>query len=437
MQANMRRVYDPLYGVISLTALEYQIITSPEIQRLRYVRMCNINSLLVTGASEISRFEHIIGVLRLAKEWLHKNGRDLPLARQTEFCAAALLHDFQTGPFGHSMQYVLEDNDSDENFIHDNISHGSYLKFHQSTDASASFCGRPFRCEELLGDSWRNVADLIQGKGNLGQLISGTIDIDNIDNVIRLAYHAGAAKSEDANIAIELARDIIPKNNALEVSIESIRLLEKWQKIRKRLYELLLLDWAEFSAKAMLTKAMEAAIDHKMLGTDSWLRTDLELFYHLEKSSIGEAQEIGDLIKRIRCGDLYHPVYLGMSISTNKYETFSNIQSKREIEKNLIKEINDKLNIKVNLIIHPILDRKKTERAIDVIIRETQEQVQVGMDSNKLLMGIFVSRAIESEEKQKNLQWLIIDFLKGVGLEGLTDIEDPMKHTHDMQMELL
>ena len=67
------RIWDPLYGRTKLTEFEARLISLPEIQRLRYIRMCNINSLLVTGASEISRFEHTLGVLRLAQEWARAN----------------------------------------------------------------------------------------------------------------------------------------------------------------------------------------------------------------------------------------------------------------------------------------------------------------------------------------------------------------------------
>lgn len=437
MNTNMKRIYDPLYGVTLLSDFEYKIISSPEIQRLRYVRLCNINSMLVTGASEISRFEHILGVLRLAKEWIDQNGAELTSRERDEFCAAALMHDFQTGPFGHSMQYVFEDNETEDNFIHDNINHGAYRKFHQSTDASASFCGRPFSCESLLGKSWYSVAELIQGEGNLGQLISGTVDIDNIDNVIRLAYHVGVASSQDANVAIALARDITPNKHGLEISSSSLGMLVRWQEIRRRLYELLLLDWAEFSAKAMLTRAMELAFEHELLGTDSWLRTDLELFSHLEKESTGEGQEIGYLIKRIRCGDLYDPLYLGRSISTEKYEKFSASKSKKLLENKLIRVIREKLNMNVNLIVHPILDKKKTDRAVEVVTRENGENLKIGKDSNQLLIGVFLAKPIDSIDRLQKVVKLTYDFLVSEGLEKLTDLEDPMGTTNAKQLDLL
>ena len=100
---------DPLYGRINPDAAVQPLIFSSEFQRLRYVRLCNINSLYLTGASEPKRFEHCIGVYHLARQWSARV--DLSEREARVFCAAALLHDLQTGPFGHSFQYVLEDNE--------------------------------------------------------------------------------------------------------------------------------------------------------------------------------------------------------------------------------------------------------------------------------------------------------------------------------------
>lgn len=434
MKANMKRVYDPLYGVTTFSDLEFQLLKTPEIQRLRYVRMCNINSLLVTGASEISRFEHVIGTLRLAKEWLSKNGMDMSTDQQEIFLSAALLHDFQTGPFGHSLQYVLEDNESDQEFIHENISHGSRLKYHQTTDANAVFSGRPFASKDILGSRWNTVADLIRGKGSLGKLIAGTIDIDNIDNVVRLAYHVGIASSEDAKLAIQLATDLHPTELTLEISRSSIPLIQRWQSIRRRLYELLLLDWAEFSAKAMLTRAMDLSIALDIVGADCWIKTDLELLNYLETKSTGEAQYVGILVKKIKCGDLYNPIYIGTSSSTEMYTNFSNYKSKCEIESQLTDIILKKTNKKINLLIHPILDVKKTDRSIDVTLKENKEKVTIGSNSRQLLIGIF-SPTLDASDEQ--LDFVIEQFLSSKGMRDITPISDPMGIENKGQLSLL
>lgn len=44
-------IWDALYGKIEFSPLVYKCMLSPEVQRLREVRLCNINSLCITGSS--------------------------------------------------------------------------------------------------------------------------------------------------------------------------------------------------------------------------------------------------------------------------------------------------------------------------------------------------------------------------------------------------
>ena len=62
-----RYIYDALYGAINLPDFIWDIISCPELQRLREVRLCNINSLCLTGGANINRYEHAIGTCYLAK----------------------------------------------------------------------------------------------------------------------------------------------------------------------------------------------------------------------------------------------------------------------------------------------------------------------------------------------------------------------------------
>lgn len=418
------RVWDPLYGRIDFTKYEYKLIMLPEVQRLRNVRMCNINSLLVTGASEISRFEHTIGVLHLANEWIKKhNISDIDAA---EFRAAAVLHDMQTGPFGHSLQYVLEDNEIDGDFIHDDITHGRENSYHQDLSTGVTFSGRSFGAAELLGDSLNNVGALIKGKGRLGPLIAGTMDLDNIDNVVRLAYHVGVASHADANLALDLARDIDVVDGVLEFSISSIGKIERWQEIRKDLYNLLLLDWAEFAAKAMFTRAIELAIKGQLLGANSWVHTDSELLAILEKKGMGESQVVGELIKRIQLGDLFEPICLLASSSVEKYNILSDAAVKARIEHSIIDFCKRTLGVNIRVILHLILDFGKTRRSVQVKVRESNTFMKIGTDSKKLLIGVFLSNTGLPERIMNALNLKIQELLVLEGVENISSIEDPM-----------
>lgn len=96
-------IFDALYGKIEFSTPIYRCMLSPEVQRLREVRLCNINSLCITGSANTNRFEHSVGTAYLAQLniessaqnhlKLGKNGKDT-------FVIAALLHDVANGPFG-------------------------------------------------------------------------------------------------------------------------------------------------------------------------------------------------------------------------------------------------------------------------------------------------------------------------------------------------
>lgn len=439
MNARKMRFYDPLYGVVELTEFEYSLILLPEVQRLRYVRMCNINSLLITGASEISRFEHVLGVMCLAKEWVKNQAEDVSNIWGKPIVAAAVLHDMQTGPFGHSFQYVVEDNEVDEVFKHEDLVYGEKLNFHQMVDANVSFSGKPFGAGDILKNLWPEVTSLIKGEGEFGSLISGTIDLDNIDNVVRLAYHVGIASKQDAAIALSLARNISCREGLISITSDQVDNISKWQDIRKNLYSFLLLDWAEFSAKAMLTKAIEIAVEGGLIESSSWKLTDDEFLNYLIESTVGEKQEVGQLIKNLRTGDLYTPLFLATSENVEDYTRLSSASVKGEIENKLKSVFNGRLGITNNFIVHFIKDKGKTERSVNVYLRDKGECQTIGQDSCQLLIGVFSSLTIKNNVSEYACYGIIREIISEFVSGEIRKIKDPLfpDQGPEMQLELL
>jgi len=101
-------IYDPLYGVIYLPDFIWNVITTPELQRLREVRLCNINSLCLVGGANINRYEHSIGTFFLARECLNSWPLFNPITKKEYelFLLAALLHDITSAGFGHLVEYI-------------------------------------------------------------------------------------------------------------------------------------------------------------------------------------------------------------------------------------------------------------------------------------------------------------------------------------------
>ncbi|GAB4154232.1 MAG: hypothetical protein Tsb009_30830 [Planctomycetaceae bacterium] len=378
--------------------------------------------MLITGASEISRFEHALGTLRLAREWMSR--RQLPSNIADAISVAALLHDVQTGPFGHSLEYVLHAEHGDR-FRHEDLAHGHAIQYHQAADASVSFLGRRFAASDVVGDLWPVVADMINGKGTYGPLISGTIDLDNIDNVFRLAYHVGVAGTDDSSCALQLASDldITPEGPALPV--RSFVHLERWQRIRHDLYTLLLLDWAEFSAKAMLQYALERALTDDQLDPSSWKYTDNELLDQLWEIGIGEFQDIRDMVRRLRTGDLFAPLALLESPNVDTYRLLDNAEAKRSLVAAL-KSHSRNVGHNNQYLLHFIRDVAKTDRAVDIIEKESGRSMRIGRSSNRLLIGLFTSRPVHDAELAADLQECFRKLLNYRGVHMTTPINDPL-----------
>ena len=70
-------IYDCLYGEMDFDKIVYQCMLTPEMQRLREVRLGNINSLFLTGSANINRFEHSVGTAYLAKINVEYNNKQL------------------------------------------------------------------------------------------------------------------------------------------------------------------------------------------------------------------------------------------------------------------------------------------------------------------------------------------------------------------------
>jgi len=277
---------------------------------------------------------------------------------------------------------------------------------------------------------------MIKGESQLGSLISGTLDLDNLDNVIRLAFHTGLCSRIEAEQAIELAKVIAPTPQGIAIPSQKVYLIEQWQKVRKNLYEFLLYDWAEFSAKAMLTRAFEDAVGQKFVGTDNWRMTDDELIQYFLDKAIGETQSVKEMVRRLRLGELYTPILIGSSAAVENYKVLNQIKTKRNIEKEILRSVY-KGRGGTQVLIHFILDINKIERAVEVTLKDTLKQIEVGQNSRSLLIGVFTSAAPTPREREM-LQVKALQVLANSGCPEIRFIPDPLAKpkTPDNQMKL-
>lgn len=285
-------IWDALYGKIDFSPLVYKCMLSPEVQRLREVRLCNINSLCITGSSNTNRFEHSVGTAYLAAiniEATSQKHLKLTKKEKETFIIAALLHDVANGPFGHSYEYIMEKKgfipeQGLSDVLGDVVSTGTGVH-KNSSPFETIFFGKLRALTSLLNSSQKEeVSQIIAGCHPLSKLISDSIDLDNIDNVFRMAYHMGFNFRREA--PRKLAESMFIENGSVVFLQEAKTYLEEWYSVRQRVYKFLLLNPQEFAGKYMLTEAMDILFEcisqGKAEGRDiKWNYTDYQLMEEL------------------------------------------------------------------------------------------------------------------------------------------------------------
>ena len=134
MSEKKKFIRDSVYGDISLNSFEVKIMDMPQFQRLRRIKQLGLISLIYPGATH-TRFEHCVGTMNLGSklsEELGLNKDEIELIR-----ASGLLHD--------------------------------------------------------IGHGVNEIVDIINGKGTLGPIVSGELDVDRMDYLLRDSHNTGVS----------------------------------------------------------------------------------------------------------------------------------------------------------------------------------------------------------------------------------------------------
>jgi HD superfamily phosphohydrolase len=168
----MTTIKDSVHDHITVQGVAADLLDTPAVQRLRHVTQLGTVSLVYPSANH-TRFEHSLGVYHLACEALDQlsvEGRQAERVR-----AAALLHDVGHAPFSHNVEELV---------------HRRTGKYHDDVDEllGEGAVGEVLRAHDLEP---ARVAGLVAGEGELGQLVSGELDVDRMDYLVRDAHHTG------------------------------------------------------------------------------------------------------------------------------------------------------------------------------------------------------------------------------------------------------
>jgi HD superfamily phosphohydrolase len=199
-------VYDPLYGFIHLTNLEWEIIHTPFYQRLKWIKQLGFTFYTFPGG-EHSRFGHSIGVMFNAHKILQRLGKGVSdqelLDDQVETSQknfhqsirlAALLHDLGTFMFSHTteMSYIRfgetthEKNGKGHPDDHEHL--GSYII--KNTDYPRGITS----ILKKYNQDPQKISNLVKGVDPsilACQILHSEIDCDRMDYLLRDAHYSG------------------------------------------------------------------------------------------------------------------------------------------------------------------------------------------------------------------------------------------------------
>ncbi|MEG0177021.1 HD domain-containing protein [Anaerorhabdus sp.] len=176
---------DPIHGYIHV---EYDVIwkciNSREFQRLRRIKQLGA-SYMVYHTAEHSRFAHSLGVYEIVRRMIVENndiGSTISEKDAIAVMLAGLLHDIGHGPFSHAFESICQTHH--EEFTERIILEDTEVhRIIEKTQAG-------------LSKSVASIINHTHKNGLLTQMISGQLDADRMDYLLRDAYFTGTKYGE-------------------------------------------------------------------------------------------------------------------------------------------------------------------------------------------------------------------------------------------------
>jgi len=168
----MSPIRDPIHGYIEISPYIEKLLDTRIVQRLRNVKQLGWTNLVYPGANH-TRFEHSLGTYYLAS----RLGSELSEDERREIEIAALLHDIGHGPYSHDSEDIIEE--------YTRRRHDDVLFLLENPEIASIL--------DEYGIKPSAISSHIQGKTKIGQIITGSLDVDRMDYLIRDSYYTGVA----------------------------------------------------------------------------------------------------------------------------------------------------------------------------------------------------------------------------------------------------
>jgi HD superfamily phosphohydrolase len=341
MTEKKKFIRDSVYGDISLNKFEERIMDMPQFQRLRRIKQLGLIGLIYPGATH-TRFEHSIGTMNLGSKLstgLGLSDDDIELIR-----ASALLHDIGHGPFSHVSEGVLS------------VPHEELTKYVVTKTSMRDLLEEKFDVNEIV--------DIVNGKGYLGPIVSGELDVDRMDYLLRDSHNTGVAYG-----VIDYERIISNlklEENGLILDIKGVQAAEGALVSRYFMYPSVYQHHTTRIVNSMFRRALKKVIDEDIINENDIYKYDdaeiIGVFRHCENEFANDIMArldnriIMKRVKTIRLDNFKYP------------EKMYKIEQKelRKAEEEIAEDYDiDKDYVFINIAAYPRFDEMKTQVNVD------------------------------------------------------------------------
>ena len=239
---NKRKIInDPVHGFIIIpTPIIFDLLEHPYVQRLRRIKQLGLTSLVYPGATH-TRFQHALGsvhLMGLAIENIRQKGTEITEEEAEAVTVAILLHDIGHGPFSHALE---------ESMIA-NVSHEE-LSLLLMNNLNSEFDGKLTMALSIFQNQYP--------KKFLHQLVSGQLDMDRMDYLMRDSFYAGVV---EGTIGTErIIKMLNVSDDQLVVEAKGIYSIEKFLIARRLMYWQVYFHKTVISAENLLVKLLKRA----------------------------------------------------------------------------------------------------------------------------------------------------------------------------------
>jgi HD superfamily phosphohydrolase len=220
--------------------------------------------------------------------------------------AAALIHDAAIAPFGHLLEEAFD-------YVAIPFNHEDKWQRVAANESEVGglslqvYLGRESGLRNWTRKTFGvgataavdDILSSVHGEPPFGALIAGGFDLDNVDNVVRIAYHMGLAV--DRKLPTKVASQITgAKSDRIVLTDQGLELAQEWLRLRSEVYTHLMLASGDFVGKVMLLYAFVTALEAEILQSQDWTLTDRQVLQRLQNC---EDSDIRNTVDRWLLGE--------------------------------------------------------------------------------------------------------------------------------------